>query len=264
MNLNGAEYFYLRNGQGDIIGVIDRDGIRVVSYAYDSWGKLISIKDKDGKDVTIDKTHVGYKNPYRYRGYRYDNETGLYYLQSRYYNPEWERFINMDSLGGKIGVLLSHNVFAYCNNNAVNMVDPNGNWAIAISFAAEVIGGAAIMATAFLGYAVYTYYTSSSGSASYSSEMADIGSEEEVSSGTGGGGVSISPEPPKSNKKPKKTTHGHHSYPKYLGGAAAQQTYTKKYILLYINLKEDGLHPKEDIQVELFRVYIRLNRFKTN
>ncbi|WP_242865870.1 RHS repeat-associated core domain-containing protein, partial [Desnuesiella massiliensis] len=126
MNLNGAEYFYLRNAQGDIIGLIDGDGVRVVSYAYDSWGKLISIKDKDGKDVATDTNHVGVKNPYRYRGYRYDNETGLYYLNSRYYNPEWGRFINADGLIGKTGDLLGHNLFAYCENNAINASDPTG------------------------------------------------------------------------------------------------------------------------------------------
>ena len=135
----------------------------------------------------------------------------------------------MDSLGGKIGVSLSHNVFAYCNNNAVNMVDPDGSWAIAISFATEVIGGilttaatilsspvvivgVAIIATAFLGYAIYTYYTSSSGSASYSSEAADSGSLEEVSSGTGGGGGSISPEPPKKPKVNKKVIEQIHHF----------------------------------------------------
>ncbi len=69
---------------------------------------------------------LGEKNPYRYRGYRYDTETGYYYLQSRYYNPEWGRFLNADALGGSIGELLSHNTFAYCNNNPVNGKDPNG------------------------------------------------------------------------------------------------------------------------------------------
>jgi len=67
---------------------------------------------------------LGEKNPYRYRGYRYD--TGYYYLQSRYYNPEIGRFINIDVLGGNVGALLSHNIFAYCNNNPVNGKDPNG------------------------------------------------------------------------------------------------------------------------------------------
>ncbi len=128
MNLNGVEYYYIRNAQGDIIGLFDKTGAQVVSYTYDTWGKLISIKDKDGKDVTTDTTNVGYKNPYRYRGYRYDSETGLYYLNSRYYSPEWGRFVNADVAGGKVGTLLSHNVFAYCMNNPVNMDDPSGNW----------------------------------------------------------------------------------------------------------------------------------------
>jgi len=69
---------------------------------------------------------LGEKNPYRYRGYRYDTETGYYYLQSRYYNPEWGRFLNADAIGGSIGELLSHNTFAYCNNDPVNGKDPNG------------------------------------------------------------------------------------------------------------------------------------------
>jgi YD repeat-containing protein len=76
-NING-EYCYIRNAQGDIIGLIDKNGTQVVSYLYDSWGKLLSITG------TLKDT-VGVKNPYRYRGYRYDTETGLYYLQSRYY-----------------------------------------------------------------------------------------------------------------------------------------------------------------------------------
>ena len=66
------------------------------------------------------------KNTYRYRGYRYDTETGYYYLQSRYYNPEWGRFLNIDAIGGNVGALLSHNIFAYCNNNPVISKDSNG------------------------------------------------------------------------------------------------------------------------------------------
>jgi RHS repeat-associated protein len=120
MNLNGAEYFYVFNAQGDIIKLVNKSGTVVVSYVYDTWGKLISTTG------TLAST-VGAKNPYRYRGYRYDSETGLYYLQSRYYNPEWGRFLNADSLAGKQGVLLSHNVFAYCGNNPVVRQDPSGH-----------------------------------------------------------------------------------------------------------------------------------------
>jgi RHS repeat-associated protein len=104
MNLNGVEYYYIRNGQGDTIGLIDGQGNEVVTYSYDSWGNVISIFGRL-------KNTVGVKNPYRYRRYRYDEETKLYYLQSRYYNPEWGRFINADAIAGNVGVLLSHNVF---------------------------------------------------------------------------------------------------------------------------------------------------------
>ncbi|EQB89004.1 RHS repeat-associated protein [Clostridium punense] len=109
-----------RNAQSDIIiGLIDKAGTQVVSYIYDSWGKLISIEG------TLKDT-VGVKNLYRYRGYRYDSETELYYLQSRYYNPTWGRFINADALIGQTGELLVHNMFAYTKNNPVNMSDKNG------------------------------------------------------------------------------------------------------------------------------------------
>lgn len=66
------------------------------------------------------------KNPYRYRGYRYDTETGLYYLQSRYYNPEWGRFINANGIIGQAGELLGHNLFAYTKNNPINRSDQSG------------------------------------------------------------------------------------------------------------------------------------------
>ncbi|EYE87111.1 hypothetical protein Q428_15270, partial [Fervidicella metallireducens AeB] len=118
MKLNGVEYYYIRNAQGDIIGLLDSTGTQVVSYTYDSWGKLISI------DGSL-KDSVGVKNPYRYRGYRYDTEAGMYYLNSRYYNPDLGRFINSDSITGVAGELLSHNAFAYCMNNVVNMDDPS-------------------------------------------------------------------------------------------------------------------------------------------
>ena len=119
-SING-EYFYIRNLQGDIIGLIDKNGTEVVSYTYDTWGKPISIEGSL-------KDTVGVKNPYRYRGYRYDTETGLYYLNARYYNPEWGRFINADEYVGQVGTLLSSNMFAYCLNNPVNLHDPSGSW----------------------------------------------------------------------------------------------------------------------------------------
>jgi RHS repeat-associated protein len=141
MNLDGVEYYYIRNAQVDIIGLFDKDDNQLASYTYNSWGTLFSIRDQNGVDITNDKTSVGYKNPYRYRGYRYDGDTGLYYLQSRYYNPQWGRFINSDELNylGASGTILGNNLLAYCENNPVNMVDHDGHFAINVFCA--VIGG---------------------------------------------------------------------------------------------------------------------------
>ncbi len=110
-------YFFEKNIQGDVIGIWDQNGTKVVSYVYDAWG-----------NVTVSGTGasgIGAKNPFRYRGYYFDTETGLYYLQTRYYNPSWGRFINAD--GQFNGCLLGFNQFVYCNNNPVNLVDDQGD-----------------------------------------------------------------------------------------------------------------------------------------
>ena len=94
----------------------------MVTYTYDEWGKILSVTG------TLANT-VGQMNPIRYRGYYYDVETGLYYLQSRYYDPETGRFINADGqISGVGGDILGYNMFAYCMNNPVNMSDPSGHW----------------------------------------------------------------------------------------------------------------------------------------
>ena len=141
MNLNGKEYFYIRNVQNDVIGLHDSEGKVVVSYSYDTWGNIVSITGSL-------KDSVGVKNPYRYRGYRYDEETGLYYLQSRYYNAEWGRFINGDNYGGTKGEILSHNVFAYCLNNPVNMEDGSGCFALPIALG--ILAVASVVTTAIV------------------------------------------------------------------------------------------------------------------
>ncbi|KFZ27348.1 MAG: tRNA3(Ser)-specific nuclease WapA precursor [Candidatus Izimaplasma bacterium HR2] len=115
MNYNGNEYFYITNLQGDIIELVDISGTTVAKYKYDAWGNTVY---KTGSMADI--------NPYRYRGYRFDNDTGLYYLNSRYYNPKIGRFINVDGLLGEVGELTQHNVFSYVSNNPVNYVDYNG------------------------------------------------------------------------------------------------------------------------------------------
>ena len=121
VSCDGTLYYYITNIQGDVIAIIDTAGTQVTSYIYDAWGNIIS---HTGSTSTI-----GTYNPLRYRGYVYDTETGLYYLQSRYYNPKVGRFINADSvIAGVGGSIQGYNMFAYCFNNPVNMSDPSGNW----------------------------------------------------------------------------------------------------------------------------------------
>ncbi|MBR0577407.1 RHS repeat-associated core domain-containing protein, partial [Proteiniclasticum sp. BAD-10] len=143
---NEETYFYVHNLQGDVIGLLDRTGALVVRYTYDTWGKPLTVEG------TLAET-LGQKNPYRYRGYTYDKETGLYYLGSRYYNPEIGRFINADGTD----IMLEHlddsilvtNLYAYCLNNPVRYNDPYGE------FATEA------------GVLTYVSYTASAGSLNF-------------------------------------------------------------------------------------------------
>ena len=121
VTFNGTAYAYLYNLQGDVIALIDSNGKKVVEYKYDAWGRILS------KTGTMAST-LGTLNPFRYRGYVYDEETGLYYLRSRYYNPEWERFLNADANIGYSQGVNSHNLMAYCCNKPVNNFDPDGRW----------------------------------------------------------------------------------------------------------------------------------------
>ena len=116
---NGTTYTYRKNLQGDIIAILDSSGAEVVTYVYDAWG-----------NVTVGgslSSTLGTKNPFRYRGYYYDTETGYYYLNSRYYDPITGRFLNADSVVSGTGESVQgYNLYAYCGNNPVMRVDPNG------------------------------------------------------------------------------------------------------------------------------------------
>ncbi len=113
-------YIYGKNLQGDIVAIYNNAGTQVVNYVYYAWGKVVATTG------TLAST-IGNYNPLRYRGYYYDTETGLYYVSSRYYDPEIGRWINADSqLNTSLGVL-GCNMFAYCLNNPVNKVDYGGN-----------------------------------------------------------------------------------------------------------------------------------------
>ena len=92
---------------------------------YDTWGNTIHIYDADGDEITS-TANLAVQNPIRYRGYYFDSETGLYYLQSRYYDPITCRFINADSYVSTGTGILGYNMFAYCNNSPVCLIDDKG------------------------------------------------------------------------------------------------------------------------------------------
>lgn len=127
LKYNNTLYYYIKNIQEDIIGLMDSNYNLVCSYEYDSWGSIISIKDNNNNEIT-DTSHIGLINPYRYRSYYYDTETKLYYLNSRYYNPEWGRFINADNCLGVSDDILGYNLYIYGSNNPINNVDENGRF----------------------------------------------------------------------------------------------------------------------------------------
>ena len=105
-----------------MIGILDATGTQVVSYDYDAWGNILSVTGSLASTV-------GAKNPLRYRGYYYNEETGFYLTGTRYYDPEIGRFINADNQISGVGSdIRGYNLFAYCFNNPVNMSDPTGNW----------------------------------------------------------------------------------------------------------------------------------------
>ena len=118
-------YYYTHNFRGDIVGIYNGAGELKAHYEYDAWGNVISITDNNGNAIT-NPNHIGNLNPFRYRGYYYDTESGFYYLMSRYYDPVIHRFINADGYFQSGGSILDANTFAYCGNNPVLNVDPLG------------------------------------------------------------------------------------------------------------------------------------------
>ncbi len=133
---NGVQYFYVTNQLGDIIGITDSTGKAIVEYTYDEWGSPIQTITRDN---TAEQNKIAEINPLRYRGYYYDTETGCYYLQSRYYNPEWGRFLSPDSFSYiDNSTQLGCNAYIYCANNPVMYIDPTGTSALG----GALLGGA--------------------------------------------------------------------------------------------------------------------------
>ena len=119
LTYKGKTYYYRKNLQGDIINITDSTGAKVVTYTYNAWGKIISMTGN---------MELAVNNPFRYRGYYYDEESGLYYLNSRYYDPQTGRFINADSYVSTGQGITGTNMFAYCANDPVNLIDEDGQF----------------------------------------------------------------------------------------------------------------------------------------
>ncbi len=129
---NGNTYLYRKNIMGDVIAILDRAGKIVVRYVYDAWGNH-EVKILDGTPEDKQATHIGNLNPFRYRGYYYDVETGLYFLKTRYYDPQICRFITIDDIQYLDPEHINGlNLYAYCGDNPVMNIDPTGTEPITI------------------------------------------------------------------------------------------------------------------------------------
>ncbi len=147
---NNEDYYYKKNAQNDIISIYSTNGEEVIRYFYDAWGNNITeIVDTNENMSYTDNVQkietLARLNPFRYRSYIYDEETNLYYLNSRYYDPEVCRFINADDISTLDVTQIANNglnLFAYCLNNPVNESDENGyflSWLIGFIVAAVVV-----------------------------------------------------------------------------------------------------------------------------
>lgn len=140
---NGTKYFYKRNIIDEIVGIVDFDGTVVVEYSYDPFGKLLSTTG------SLSST-LGVLNSILYKGYVYDHESALYYCKTRFYYPEICRWISEDSTRYLDPESISGiNLWLYCNNNPVNLVDPTGHFVISVFFVCLGVGALIGFGTAY-------------------------------------------------------------------------------------------------------------------
>ena len=156
-----TNYYYAKNLQGDVVAIYRSDYTEakgyyptlVASYEYDPWGKVTSVKGSSGAILSLEAypNHIAHVNPIRYRGYYYDNETGFYYLQSRYYDPAISRFINADTTDLFVvnhENFTQYNLFTYCINNPITFTDDAGTWPNWVKKAVAVVAVAATVVAA--------------------------------------------------------------------------------------------------------------------
>ena len=173
IRIGSTDYYYGRNAQGDIEALYEwkvtpggnEYAELVATYEYDPWGKLLAVKDADGSAITS-SGHAAIKNPLRYRGYYYDIDSGFYYLQSRYYDPQIGRFINADrQTVGVNGNFIASNLFAYCLNSPVGMSDSTGNWPKWLEKTVKAVSIAVLVAAVVVTVAVVSAYSAGTASA---------------------------------------------------------------------------------------------------
>ena len=160
---NGTTYLYVKNAQGDVVQIVDGNGNTVVTYIYDAWGNMLYHYGSHVDDI-------GKYNPFRYRGYVYDTETGLYYLSSRYYNPAWGRFINADTAAVVAAspdkANWDKNLFAYCDNDPVSRKDDGGDlWEEITTLGDSIFRSALIFGGLAIGAAVLSAFVVGTGGA---------------------------------------------------------------------------------------------------
>ncbi|MBR0159349.1 MAG: RHS repeat protein, partial [Clostridia bacterium] len=139
-SIDGTFYYYIKNLQGDVTQIRDENNNLIASYVYDAWGKVLTVTENN-------TSAIGAKNPIRYRGYYYDAESDLYYLNARYYDPQIRRFISSDSVDylGYNGNYCGWNMYSYCGNNPIIRADYNGKWWIIVAIAVFVTGSCLAM-----------------------------------------------------------------------------------------------------------------------
>ena len=147
-------YYYLKNAQGDITNIVSAAGKKMVSFTYDVFGKRTveyqaNGSTNPGQIELLTQMKADLLNPFAYRGYCYDYDMGMYYLQSRYYDPNTGRFINADDTNylNATATVLGCNLFAYCENDPVNNIDPRGT--VSLSDAKKTFNNASVYVKTF-------------------------------------------------------------------------------------------------------------------
>ena len=173
-------FWFEKNLQGDIVAVYNESGTKVYTYQYDAWGNCTATPVS-----SIGANIYAQYNPFRYRGYYYDMETGLYYLQSRYYDPAIGRFINADAeISDVNGELQGYNLFTYCFNNPVNLSDLSGEWP---SWATKLVIGTVCAVAAV----AITVATAGTGAAAVVPALVAVGKTVAISTALGAGAGAV-------------------------------------------------------------------------